>query len=216
MSDFGKIFNELSRRFEALPDPGERGISLEAYKEAVRIAVGFRDLLGINALTGAKNRSFLEMHWPEFNNAAFILLDIVCFKNFNDRFGHDAGDSILQTFSDYISKNIRDVDHCVRVGGDEFVVIVRDSRPETLNALRERLESLFPFEIELAGQKVQIDSYVCPPVQIDSTKEMKYYFDEAGIERIKEKRKAAESLTTPKLRSPSTSKIAYVPLNLPA
>lgn len=56
---------------------------------------------------------------------ALILLDLDEFKQYNDRFGHLAGDKVLQKVGEAISKGIRqDVDSGYRYGGDEFAVIL--------------------------------------------------------------------------------------------
>jgi len=52
------------------------------------------------------------------------LLDIDHFKKVNDRYGHDAGDLVLQQFSEVVTQTIRAGDFVFRYGGEEFLCIV--------------------------------------------------------------------------------------------
>jgi diguanylate cyclase (GGDEF)-like protein len=55
---------------------------------------------------------------------AVLYLDLDRFKEVNDRFGHGAGDKVLQDVSQRILDNVRRTDFAARIGGDEFVVIL--------------------------------------------------------------------------------------------
>lgn len=60
------------------------------------------------------------------NNAlSIVILDLDNFKTLNDVYGHQFGDNILSEFGKLLTKAIRDTDQAFRVGGDEFVVLVR-------------------------------------------------------------------------------------------
>jgi len=58
---------------------------------------------------------------------SLIMLDIDDFKDFNDTYGHPRGDRVLQTVSEIIKHNLREIDVAARYGGEEFVVVL----PET-------------------------------------------------------------------------------------
>jgi diguanylate cyclase (GGDEF)-like protein len=58
---------------------------------------------------------------------SLILIDIDHFKRFNDTFGHDAGDHVLQSLADLLRKFFRASDVCCRHGGEEFAIILPDS-----------------------------------------------------------------------------------------
>ncbi len=55
---------------------------------------------------------------------ALIMVDIDHFKEVNDVYGHPMGDDVLKTFAQILKKNTREVDHVVRWGGEEFMIIL--------------------------------------------------------------------------------------------
>jgi diguanylate cyclase (GGDEF)-like protein len=62
---------------------------------------------------------------PNGNNAlAVVYLDLDRFKEINDRYGHAAGDKVLQHVSRHIIESVRHTDFAARIGGDEFIVIL--------------------------------------------------------------------------------------------
>ena len=83
-------------------------------------------------LTGLFNRRYMEETLErEFKRAvrnkqpaAILMLDIDHFKQFNDTFGHQAGDTLLQTFGEFLSQRMRGEDVVCRYGGEEFTVIL--------------------------------------------------------------------------------------------
>lgn len=72
-------------------------------------------------------------------NFALIIIDIDHFKRINDRRGHDTGDRVLQMVSAIIAKGIRPQDFLGRWGGEEFIVILPNTRKEFAIALAEKL-----------------------------------------------------------------------------
>jgi diguanylate cyclase (GGDEF)-like protein len=100
-----------------------------------------------DALTGSLNRrAFFEMAAPLIANAnrsgqevAAIVADLDRFKQVNDRWGHGAGDRMLQAFATAVGRAVRQGDISARFGGDEFVILLPDcDRPSAL-AVAERL-----------------------------------------------------------------------------
>ena len=86
-------------------------------------------------LTGLFNRRYLEETLPrELHRArrrnsplCVAMLDLDDFKLFNDRFGHDAGDSLLRELGRVLREKLRKSDISCRYGGEEFVVVLPDS-----------------------------------------------------------------------------------------
>jgi diguanylate cyclase (GGDEF)-like protein len=82
---------------------------------------------------------------------AVVVADLDNFKEVNDRFGHDVGDRVLQTFADVIRENVRDVDLPARYGGEEFTVLLPGTDGEGGRQLAERLRVALEALPVLAG-----------------------------------------------------------------
>jgi len=83
-------------------------------------------------LTGAFNRRYLdEVFERELRRAeranqtvGVIMMDLDHFKNFNDTFGHNAGDVALQALGSILLKHVRSQDVVCRYGGEEFIILL--------------------------------------------------------------------------------------------
>ena len=83
-------------------------------------------------LTGLPNRLFLQAHLPEAiarcqetgQMLAVLFLDLDRFKHINDSRGHEVGDKLLQEIAKRVRAAVRPADIVVRMGGDEFVVVL--------------------------------------------------------------------------------------------
>lgn len=107
-----------------------------------------------DVMTGLYNRRYLEEFMRlEFLRAtrkssslAILMLDVDHFKLFNDTFGHDAGDLVLQEVASVLIKNVRDSDIACRWGGEEFVLLMPEANPEIAlqraQAIREQVHDL--------------------------------------------------------------------------
>jgi diguanylate cyclase len=82
-----------------------------------------------------------------------LMLDLNGFKQINDRYGHGAGDNVLRVFAERLSRVIRASDLAVRMGGDEFMVVLPECQPQQVEGLLERLG---PVEYDIEGEKVRI------------------------------------------------------------
>lgn len=100
-----------------------------------------------DSLTGLFNRRYMEETLKQEISRAIrknhplgiIMLDIDHFKNFNDSLGHLAGDSILSQLGQFLQKNIRAEDTACRYGGEEFILILPDTKLETAQERAEQL-----------------------------------------------------------------------------
>lgn len=96
-------------------------------------------------LTGCYNRRYLSTlerrasaHPGE--SWGCIIVDIDHFKQFNDRFGHQAGDRALVKMARFLMRHVRAEDAVVRLGGDEFVVLLADADGERVQQVVGRLQ----------------------------------------------------------------------------
>lgn len=86
-------------------------------------------------LTGLCNRLKIDqeinkeinLHARYGNCLSVILIDLDFFKSVNDSFGHLTGDQVLKTFAQVLQAHVRVVDVCARWGGEEFVVLCRET-----------------------------------------------------------------------------------------
>jgi diguanylate cyclase (GGDEF)-like protein/PAS domain S-box-containing protein len=104
----------------------EQAQLLDAKKDAEQAQVAAMFAADHDALTGLLNRRGLET-WigarPQLVGT-LLCLDIDGFKAVNDRGGHAAGDDALQLVARILRRAVRDGDQCVRMGGDEFLVVL--------------------------------------------------------------------------------------------
>ncbi|WP_215398572.1 tetratricopeptide repeat-containing diguanylate cyclase [Rheinheimera oceanensis] len=70
---------------------------------------------------------------------SFLILDLDHFKQVNDRYGHEAGDLALQQFSLTVSSLLREQDHFGRTGGEEFLIVLPDTKLQQAEIIAERL-----------------------------------------------------------------------------
>jgi len=82
-----------------------------------------------------------------------VMLDLNNFKQVNDRFGHAAGDAALRNVADALKASKRDTDSVFRWGGDEFVVLLPEVRPEAARLAMQRLLETVS-EIDVQGLKL--------------------------------------------------------------
>jgi diguanylate cyclase (GGDEF)-like protein len=104
-----------------------------------------------DGLTGVYNRAHLDhVLAREFENASrhkwplsIAFADLDSFKGINDRFGHQAGDRILQATARILRGNTRESDLLARYGGEEFVVVLPATDAATAQVVCERIVAAF-------------------------------------------------------------------------
>ncbi|HUO33852.1 MAG TPA: diguanylate cyclase [Candidatus Acidoferrum sp.] len=136
-----------SREFHARLIVGQRIVDLQDELIDTREALRFRATH--DPLTGALNRAEIldalereEMrHSREGGCFAIAMLDIDHFKQVNDRFGHQAGDAVLQEVTRRISSCIRSYDMLGRYGGEEFLILIPSTDANRALSLAERVRT---------------------------------------------------------------------------
>jgi diguanylate cyclase (GGDEF)-like protein len=117
-----------------------------------RLLLALRGQANTDARTGLTNsRAFDESLQRRLSTrgmadkAAILMLDLDHFKEFNDRFGHPAGDEALRVFAHLLASSIREPDLAARYGGEEFAVYLSGAgaaeAAEVAERIRERTET---------------------------------------------------------------------------
>lgn len=136
----------------------DKDISLLKEKEKALESLAYNDIL-----TGLPNRKHIslrieeEIAFAKRNKiySAIIFLDLDGFKLINDSLGHAAGDKVLKLIGTRLSNMLRKFDIVSRIGGDEFILLIRDTSKD-YQTCREMIEKLVqkiidtinvPFEI---------------------------------------------------------------------
>jgi diguanylate cyclase (GGDEF)-like protein len=120
-----------------------------------------RSLALLDPLTGLYNRRFAEQRLAaevarserKGHPLTVMTLDLNNFKQINDTYGHAAGDEVLRKFALRLNKVIRGTDLAVRLGGDEFLVLLPECTLDQVQVVLGRLGSI---EVEWQGQRIPV------------------------------------------------------------
>jgi two-component system chemotaxis response regulator CheY len=138
------------------PDPDELAVRLEiaerilaVHDQLARQNERLAELAAIDELTGAKNRrrfrEDLELLFSQADRLgsplSLIMLDVDHFKEYNDSFGHLAGDDVLQWLGSTLRAAVRGHDVVARYGGEEFVMLLPATDEAAAVEVAERLRS---------------------------------------------------------------------------
>ena len=112
-----------------------------------------------DSLTGVGNRRFVDMKLNSGisevqqydTHVGVLLFDIDRFKTFNDNYGHDVGDQVLQMVSNTINHNIRSIDFLGRWGGEEFIVLLQNINSSQVQAIANKLRMLVEQSFLIVG-----------------------------------------------------------------
>lgn len=93
-------------------------------------------------LTGCYNRRFLgeiQKRLTSFETWGTVVVDVDNFKEYNDDFGHQAGDEVLIKVSRFLQLNARSEDAVIRMGGDEFLLLLLGASARYVAEVGQRL-----------------------------------------------------------------------------
>ncbi len=116
-------------------DELRRGLA-DRLEQKIREVSDIKNRAGHDALTGLWNRQYAEEAVNTIllsgSGGAVMMIDMDNFKLINDNYGHIAGDKTLKMFADTMREFSEEGDVLCRIGGDEFVIFVKDvtSKPE--------------------------------------------------------------------------------------
>jgi len=141
-----RLRNELAEQIHSLAKV--ESLTAEVYK-----------LAALDQLTGLYNRRSGEQRLVQEMSRAhrhgrpltILLLDLDALKQINDTHGHAAGDLVLKSFAERLQRAIRGSDLAVRLGGDEFMVLLPECRSEEVRHVLARVEGL---EVEYSGERI--------------------------------------------------------------
>jgi diguanylate cyclase (GGDEF)-like protein len=145
--DVVRIANDSEARYAELE---QRMMTLQ--RENLDLVVRNRTLSEVSsrdALTGLYNRWFvIEKLDSELNRAmrhgspmSLLMLDVDHFKRVNDTFGHAAGDQVLQGIGKVLRDSCRVYDVAGRYGGEEFCIVLPETKPGNTSVVAERIRS---------------------------------------------------------------------------
>jgi two-component system cell cycle response regulator len=135
-------------------DPQEMAARVRTQIKRKRYADFLRDNLDhslelavTDQLTGLHNRRYMTGQLAALVNRAVrggepvaaLMIDIDHFKKINDSFGHPIGDEVLREFAVRLASNVRAIDLPCRYGGEEFTVIMPDTKLEDAQRIAERI-----------------------------------------------------------------------------
>jgi diguanylate cyclase (GGDEF)-like protein len=155
-------------RCEALP-AGGRFLSYTDVTDLVRHAEALERLATTDDLTGIWNRrhflALAEAPWARFVHdrepLAVLVLDLDVFKSINDRFGHDVGDAVIEHVAHLCGRLKRDTDILARFGGEEFVLLMPQTRGGDAIAFAEALRQRVEAEpLDVGGELLRITTSI--------------------------------------------------------
>ncbi|NKX43711.1 GGDEF domain-containing protein [Roseicyclus persicicus] len=134
-------------------------------------------------LTGLANRRAMDAEIAAAladptREFGLLHIDLDLFKQVNDGFGHAAGDAVLERVGAVLRHMLRQDDVAARVGGDEFLVILRDCiEPEDLGAVATRLIASIEEPVEFEGHVCRISASIGVTASTD-------YAERPGLDRL--------------------------------
>jgi diguanylate cyclase (GGDEF)-like protein len=126
-----------------------------------------------DALTGLRNRGAFDerlrafVENPSAHPCALIMLDLDGFKKYNDRYGHPAGDTVLQAVGRAIDSAVRERDLTFRYGGDEFAILLPRTNVDPAAQVAKRIRRAIKEHPIIAGMLTASAGLACHPVHAD-------------------------------------------------
>ena len=141
--------NNLDNR-EQIPEQGsfEMRNLARVYNEVLRDNTEKQEELEYSAshdaLTGVYNRAAFDKEYDRcrHDRIGIAIIDVDGFKHYNDIYGHDVGDYVLQRVTETIGSKFRKEDHFSRIGGDEFVIIMKNTGSDRSEDIKLKIDEI--------------------------------------------------------------------------
>lgn len=145
-------------------------------EEFVDTITSYNKKLYVDSLTNAYNRNYYNDQLLGLSKVSGVaMLDLDKFKEVNDTYGHDAGDEVLKGLVHSVQSCIRSTDAIIRYGGDEFIVIFKETSREVFGEILERIRATVA--------NMRIEKY--PDVEVSVSIGGYYCQDEEGLGALK-------------------------------
>jgi diguanylate cyclase (GGDEF)-like protein len=161
-----------------------------------------------DSLTGLTNRRAAE---EVLNNLmavdsafAFVMADLDFFKRLNDTQGHEAGDRALKLFADTAQGVVRDRDHVVRWGGEEFAMLLPGANAERAAEVVGRLRTALAQAHLVSGTPIFTSSFGISDSTMARDRETLVRLADEALYRSKQAGRDSSTIADPMLTGPST------------
>ncbi len=139
--DTDKLFNKFDDKRFKIIDALSHLISINIDNHILKI------ISSIDKMTGVFTRKYFDSTFKDFiamsrnqgREFSLVMMDIDKFKNVNDTFGHRTGDMVLRKLGSTISQTVRKTDIVGRYGGEEFIIILPDTKIKEGEAVAEKI-----------------------------------------------------------------------------
>jgi diguanylate cyclase (GGDEF)-like protein len=165
LNDYQGILYAMQSKYQQLINENQKKF-IRTLANQIRVSI--RNALNHNkvkrlsvtdGLTNLYNHSYFHNQLQEKAGEKYsvAIMDIDNFKDFNDHYGHQAGDQVLRKLSEVLKSEIREDDIVARYGGEEFVVyfnlVDQNTLSRVINRLMQKIRNL---EVEFENQKLKV------------------------------------------------------------
>ena len=161
--------------------------SLTVFGESLRRGIEYETLFeqaSTDALTGLSNRrvfkdritSMMNFHKRYGSPLTMLSLDLDHFKQINDNLGHQVGDEVLKSVAAVLKTEVRTTDLLVRMGGDEFLLVLDNTDRAQAQILAERLLGKIDGLEVWANERVKLGASI-GLTQLDQDESLRHWLD---------------------------------------